>query len=117
MVALEAVWETKPAPAGLTLVASINEAEQKNNWEVEIPWVMGLIDTRSISKEIPGIREIKVKNRERILQGIVAVNALDALRVTEMMRQRKKYLSATRLCWCDSTEIEEQLAVGRFDTR
>ncbi len=80
MAALEAMWETKPAPAPLTLVASINEAEQKNNWEVEIPWVMGLIGTRSISKEIPGIHEIKAKNRERIQQGIVAVNALDALR-------------------------------------
>jgi cytochrome bd ubiquinol oxidase subunit I len=80
MAALEAMWETKPAPAPLTLVASINEAEQKNNWEVEIPWLMGLIGTRSISKEIPGIHDIKAKNRERIQQGIAAVNALDALR-------------------------------------
>ncbi len=80
MAALEAMWETKPAPAPLTLVASINEAEQKNNWEVEIPWLMGLIGTRSISKEIPGIHEIKAKNRERIVRGIVAVNALETLR-------------------------------------
>ena len=80
MAALEAMWETKPAPAGLTLVASINEAEQKNNWEVEIPWVMGLIGTRSISKEIPGIHDIKAKNRQRIQQGIIAVKALEALR-------------------------------------
>lgn len=80
MAALEAMWETKPAPAGLTLVASINEAEQKNNWEIEVPWLMGLIGTRSITKEIPGIHEIKAKNRERIVQGILAVNALEALR-------------------------------------
>ncbi|MGV8891624.1 MAG: cytochrome ubiquinol oxidase subunit I [Burkholderiaceae bacterium] len=80
LAAMEAMWETKPAPAGLTLVASINEAEQKNNWEIEIPWVMGLIGTRSISKEIPGIHEIKAKNRERIVRGIVAVTALEALR-------------------------------------
>jgi cytochrome d ubiquinol oxidase subunit I len=80
MAALEAMWETKPAPAPLTLVASINEAEQKNNWEVEIPWLMGLIGTRSISKEIPGIHDIKAINRERIVRGIVAVNALETLR-------------------------------------
>lgn len=80
MAALEAMWETKPAPAGLTLVASINEAAQKNNWDIEIPWVMGLIGTRSVSKQIPGIREIKAKNRERIVRGIVAVTALEALR-------------------------------------
>jgi cytochrome bd ubiquinol oxidase subunit I len=80
MAALEAMWETKPAPAGLTLVADINEAEQKNNWEIEIPWVMGLIGTRSLTKEIPGIHEIKAKNRERIENGIHAVTALEALR-------------------------------------
>ncbi|ABD70079.1 cytochrome bd ubiquinol oxidase, subunit I [Rhodoferax ferrireducens T118] len=80
LAAMEAMWQTKPAPAGLTVMASINEAAQKNNWEVEIPWVMGLIGTRSLTKEIPGILQIKAKNRERILRGIVAVNALDALR-------------------------------------
>ncbi len=80
MAALEAMWETKPAPAGLTLVASINEAEQKNNWEIEVPWVMGLIGTRSLTKEIPGIHEIKAKNRERIETGIQAVTALESLR-------------------------------------
>ena len=80
MAALEAMWETKPAPASLTLIASINETEQKNNWEIGIPWVMGLIGTRSISKQIPGIHEIKMKSRERIYRGIVAVKALESLR-------------------------------------
>ncbi|MDI1261515.1 cytochrome ubiquinol oxidase subunit I [Aquabacterium sp.] len=80
MAALEAMWETKPAPAPLTLVASINESAQKNDWEIEVPWLMGLIGTRSISKEIPGIHDIKAKNRERIIRGIVAVNALETLR-------------------------------------
>jgi len=80
LAAMEAMWETKPAPAGLTMVAGINEAEQKNDWEIEIPWLMGLIGTRSISKEIPGIHEIKAKNRERIVRGVVAVTALEALR-------------------------------------
>ena len=80
LAAMEAMWETKPAPAGLTLIAGINEAEQKNDWEVEIPWVMGLIGTRSLSKEIPGIHDIKLKNRERIVNGMVVVTALEALR-------------------------------------
>jgi cytochrome d ubiquinol oxidase subunit I len=52
----------------------------RNDWAVEIPWVMGLIGTRSVSKQIPGIKEIKAKNRERIVNGIVAVTALEALR-------------------------------------
>ena len=80
MASLEAMWETEPAPAGLKLVAGINEAEQKNDWEIEIPWVMGIIGTRSLDRQIPGIHEIKQKNRERIERGIPAVVALEALR-------------------------------------
>lgn len=80
MAALEAMWETEPAPAGLKLIAGINEAEQKNDWEVEIPYVMGLIGTRSLDKEIPGIHEIKAKNRDRVIRGIEAVKALEAIR-------------------------------------
>ena len=80
LAAIEAMWETKPAPAGLTIMANINEAAQKNDWEIEIPWVMGLIGTRSLTKEIPGIHQIKDKNRARILRGVQAVNALEALR-------------------------------------
>jgi len=41
---------------------------------------MGIIGTRSLSKEIPGILQIKEKNRGRILSGIHAVQALEALR-------------------------------------
>jgi cytochrome d ubiquinol oxidase subunit I len=80
MAAIEAMWETEPAPASFTVIAGINEAEQKNDWGVHIPWVMGLIGTRSVSKEIPGIREIKARNHERIVNGITAVTALETLR-------------------------------------
>ena len=80
MAALEAMWETEPAPAPFNLVAWPNEAEQKNDWAVQIPWVMGLIGTRSVSKQIPGILEIKEKNRHRILSGIEAVKSLERLR-------------------------------------
>lgn len=80
MAALEAMWETEPAPAGLKLIAGIDEANQRNSWEVEIPWVMGLIGTRSLDRQIPGIHEIKARNRERIVNGIDAVLALETLR-------------------------------------
>ncbi len=80
MAALEAMWHTEPAPAGLKLVAGINEAQRRNDWEIEVPYVMGLIGTRSVSKQIPGIHDIVARNRERIVRGIVAVTALETLR-------------------------------------
>ncbi len=80
MAAIEAMWETEPAPASFTAIAWPNQAESKNDWAVEVPWVMGLIGTRSVTKQIPGIKDIKAKNRERILNGVVAVTALESLR-------------------------------------
>ena len=80
LAAMEAMWETRPAPAGLALVAGINEREQRNDWEIEIPWVLGLIGTRSTDQAIPGIKQIKARNRERIISGMQAVEALDRLR-------------------------------------
>ncbi len=80
LAAMEAMWETEPAPAPFNLVAAPNEAAQKNDWAIRIPWVMGLIGTRSTTQVIPGIREIKDKNRARILSGMTAVTALESLR-------------------------------------
>lgn len=80
LAAMEAMWETEPAPAPFNLIAIPNEAEMKNDFAIEIPWVMGIIGTRSLDKQIPGIKEIKARNRERIVSGIEAVTALDALR-------------------------------------
>jgi cytochrome d ubiquinol oxidase subunit I len=80
MAALEAMWDTRPAPAPLTLVGWPDQAHERNAWAIEIPWVMGLIGTRSVDREIPGIRQIKERNRVRIVSGIKAVQALARLR-------------------------------------
>ncbi|HJV88396.1 MAG TPA: cytochrome ubiquinol oxidase subunit I [Noviherbaspirillum sp.] len=80
LAAIEAMWETEPAPAPFNLVAVPNEAEMKNDFQLQIPWVMGVIGTRSLDKQIPGIKEIQAKNRERIVSGIQAVKALETLR-------------------------------------
>lgn len=81
LAAMEAMWHTEPAPASFNVIAWPNEAEMKNDWAIEIPWVMGLIGTRSVSKEIPGIHEIMAANRARIVSGQQAVVALDKLRI------------------------------------
>jgi cytochrome d ubiquinol oxidase subunit I len=80
MAAIEAMWETEPAPAGFTVFALPNEKAQRNDYELQIPYVLGLIGTRSLSKTMPGIKEIKARNHERIENGIQAVLALEQLR-------------------------------------
>lgn len=80
LATMEAMWETEPAPAGFNIIASINEAEQKNNWAVQVPYMMGLIGTRSVDKQILGIHDIKKLNAKRIINGVTAVSALDLMR-------------------------------------
>jgi cytochrome d ubiquinol oxidase subunit I len=80
MAAMEAMWKTEPAPAGLTLFGIPDEEQRVTHAEVKIPWVMGLIGTRSTDKVIPGIDELEVRIAARIERGIAAVKALEALR-------------------------------------
>jgi cytochrome d ubiquinol oxidase subunit I len=80
LAAIEAMWETEPAPAGFNLLAWPNEEKQANDWEIKLPYALGLIATRSTSQTIPGIKEIRAANQARIESGILAVVALERLR-------------------------------------
>lgn len=80
MAAIEAMWKTEPAPAPFVLFALPDQEAQRNHYEIKIPYLLGLIGTRSVTQTLPGIDEIKEKNRGRIERGIVAVGALERLR-------------------------------------
>lgn len=80
LAAIEAMWETEAAPAAFNLLAWPNEEKQANDWEIRIPYMLGLIATRSTDKTLPGIREIRAENRNRIVSGVQAIAALDAMR-------------------------------------
>jgi cytochrome bd ubiquinol oxidase subunit I len=80
LAAMEGMWEKEPAPAGFNLLAWPNEEKQINDWEVKIPYALGLIATRSTSEELPGIKDIREANKTRIKSGIHAVLGLERLR-------------------------------------
>ena len=48
--------------------------------QIKIPWVMGLIVTRSLDREVPGILELVERAKLRIRQGIQAADALTQVR-------------------------------------
>ena len=78
LAAMEGMWETEPAPASFNLLAWPNEAAQKNDWAIHIPYAMGLIATRSTDTVLPGIREIRERNVTRVESGVKGVLALEA---------------------------------------
>ena len=80
MAAIEAMWQTEPAPASFTLFGLPDLQNRSTRYAVEVPWLMGLIGTRSIDKPIPGIDELLQDTRGKIGSGIRAYDAMLALR-------------------------------------
>ena len=80
IAAMEAIWETHEAPAPLTLFAIPDTAAQTNHMQIDFPWLFGLMGTRSLSTEIPGIKELTAQAEARIVNGQKAVATLEALR-------------------------------------
>ena len=76
MAAIEAMWETEPAPAAFTLFAIPNQEKMKNDLELKLPAVLGLIGTRSFDKSILGIKDILKESEGRIAHGIKAYGAM-----------------------------------------
>ncbi len=82
IAAIEAMWETEPAPAGFTLVGIPSLKDQVTRYEIRIPWVLGIIATRSLHTQIPGIKDLVVHAKQRIQNGIEAYKALQILKKT-----------------------------------
>src|SRR5690606_31336197 len=80
LAAIEAMWHTEPAPADFTAFGLPDQHNQENRFEVKIPWLMGLIATRSLSGEIPGILDLVEQAERRIRSGQVAYAALQRIR-------------------------------------
>ena len=99
IAALEAMWETEPAPAGLTVFGMPDVEQKKTHYEVKIPYLLGLITTRSFNTEVPGIVELTKKAEAHIQEGIIAYKALQDLRknksnakALELFQNHGKYL-------------------------
>ncbi|WP_370244832.1 cytochrome ubiquinol oxidase subunit I [Alteromonas abrolhosensis] len=80
LAAVEAEYETHPAPAPFTVFGIPNDEKQETEYALQIPWAMGIIATRSLTEEVKGIKDLKEDNRERILSGIKAYEVLDDVR-------------------------------------
>ncbi|QAY95278.1 cytochrome d terminal oxidase subunit 1 [Methylovirgula ligni] len=80
LAAIEAMWQTEAAPASFTAFGFPDLATHTTHDALEVPWVMGLIGTRSFSDKIPGILNLVEANKARIASGEVAYGALGQLR-------------------------------------
>jgi cytochrome d ubiquinol oxidase subunit I len=80
LASIEAMWETEPAPASFTLIGFPDKEARETHWAIHVPYVMGLIGTRSLTEEIPGINDLVEQAEEKIRRGLVAYDALMTIR-------------------------------------
>ncbi len=80
LASIEAAWDTEPAPAGFTLVGFPDDKKMETQYAVRIPWVLGLIATRSLDGQVIGLKELIALHEKRIRSGIVAYQNLVKLR-------------------------------------
>jgi cytochrome d ubiquinol oxidase subunit I len=94
MAAIEAMWETEPAPASFTVFGIPDVENRTTHYALQIPWVMGLIGTRSIDKPIPGINNLVEETKGKIGNGLQAYDAMLVLREDKDNAQARAILAA-----------------------
>ncbi len=80
LAAIEAEWDTHPAPAGITVFGIPNQEKQRTDYAIKIPYLLGLIATRSIDEQVVGLKDLMDQHEIRIRSGILAYGALQKLR-------------------------------------
>ena len=80
VAAIEAEWHTERAPAGFTVFGLPDDQAHVTHAELKVPWLLGLIATRSVNEPVLGIFDLVARARTRIRSGIEAQAALGVLR-------------------------------------
>jgi cytochrome d ubiquinol oxidase subunit I len=80
LAAIEAEWETQSPPASFTAFGLPDQEAETTHFAIRIPWLMGLIATRSVDTPVIGIKELKKTHEERIRTGMTAYAALQRLK-------------------------------------
>src|SRR5262249_23062161 len=79
LAAIEAMWHTEKAPAGLPVIGIPNKKETRNDFDIKVPFLLGIIATRSFSEQLEGIFELIEQGKQHIREGILAYDALTRL--------------------------------------
>ncbi|MDP1574721.1 MAG: cytochrome ubiquinol oxidase subunit I [Coxiellaceae bacterium] len=79
MAAIEAQWQTQKAPAAWYVFAWPDQTAEKNYFTVQVPYVLSLITSHSLTGTVEGADSIIEKNKARVTNGIKAYGALQAI--------------------------------------
>ncbi len=83
LATIEAEWETEQAPAAFTLFGFPSNSAMETQAAIKIPYLLGIIATRSLDEEVTGLKDIIAANEDRIRNGIVAYGLMTKLKAGE----------------------------------
>jgi cytochrome d ubiquinol oxidase subunit I len=87
---IEAMWETEPAPAALTIIGIPDQENHTTHYALKMPYILGLITTRSLDTPVPGIKELVAIAEGRIHEGLKAYQALHYLRTVDRKDEKQR---------------------------
>ncbi len=75
IAAIEAMWDTEPPSASFTVFGIPDVETRVTRYKIELPWLLGLIATRSLDRPVEGINDLvragvgRIESGPRRLQG------------------------------------------------
>ncbi|AWK84961.1 cytochrome ubiquinol oxidase subunit I [Azospirillum thermophilum] len=94
LAAIEAEYHTEPAPAAFTLFGLPNDETMETDHAVKLPWLLGLIATRSTDRQVTGLNDLTRQHEARIRSGMVAYANLETLRAGDRSEEVAKTFAA-----------------------
>lgn len=79
IAAIEGMWHTEPAPASFNLFGIIDQKAHQTTYEIKVPYLLGIIATRSFNQELMGMVDLVEEAKGMIPKGIEAYKALQVL--------------------------------------
>jgi cytochrome d ubiquinol oxidase subunit I len=94
LAAIESEWETHPAPASFTVLGVPDQENERTDFAIKIPYVLGLIATRSITEEVKGLKDLRADSTQRIQSGMLAYAELQKLRAGDRSEATQQAFAA-----------------------
>jgi cytochrome bd ubiquinol oxidase subunit I len=79
LAAMEAIWQPEKAPMAFNAIAFPSRTDETNYGVVQVPYVLSLLETHSLSGTVPAISELEQQAEARVRNGVPAVQALQVL--------------------------------------
>lgn len=83
LAVMEGMWHTEKAPAGFTVFGIPDQDKRETKYTIQVPYVLGLIATRSLTEQVPGIVDLVNNTKLDIEKGIKAYDALMTIRAAK----------------------------------